>query len=187
MTFQITSSSVFQSVIYSPPVLKLLQSCPSICDPMDCGLPDSSVFGNTPGKNTGVGCQGIFLTRNWTHVSCISCIGRWLFTTRVTWEDQPTYIRCLLKCRLQSPNLDLLHQNLRGWSLIKTFQTKPHDSNIHWWTPRVGIKNNAIQSDALFKKLLKSFSFLNITPFDPLRFLHLIRGKILLTSHNLCW
>ena len=34
------------------------------CDPMDCSPPDSSVHGDSPGKNTGVGChaflQGIF-------------------------------------------------------------------------------------------------------------------------------
>ena len=38
---------------------------------MDCSLPGSSVHGDSPGKNTGVGCQallqGIFLTKesNW--------------------------------------------------------------------------------------------------------------------------
>ena len=36
------------------------------CDPMDCSPPGSSVCGNSPGKNTEVGChallQGIFLT-----------------------------------------------------------------------------------------------------------------------------
>ena len=38
--------------------------CPTLCDPMDCSLPSSSVHGNSPGKNTGVGSlsllQGIF-------------------------------------------------------------------------------------------------------------------------------
>ena len=38
------------------------QSCPTLCDPMDCGLPGSSVHGIL--QNTGVGChfppQGIF-------------------------------------------------------------------------------------------------------------------------------
>ena len=29
--------------------------CPTLCDPMDCRLPGSSVHGNSPGKNTGVG------------------------------------------------------------------------------------------------------------------------------------
>ena len=33
------------------------QSCPTFCDPMDYSLPDSSVHGDSPGKNSGVGCQ----------------------------------------------------------------------------------------------------------------------------------
>ena len=31
-------------------------SCPTLCDPMDCSLPGSSVHGNSPGKNIGVSC-----------------------------------------------------------------------------------------------------------------------------------
>ena len=34
----------------------IAQSCPTLCDPMDCSLPGSSVHGNSLGKNTGVGC-----------------------------------------------------------------------------------------------------------------------------------
>ena len=38
--------------------------CLTLCDPRDCSLPGSSVHGDSPGKNTGVGChallQGIF-------------------------------------------------------------------------------------------------------------------------------
>ena len=30
------------------------QSCPTLCDPMDCNPPGSSVHGDSPGKNTGV-------------------------------------------------------------------------------------------------------------------------------------
>ena len=33
------------------------QSCPTLCDPMDCSPPGSSVHGIFPGKNTGVGCH----------------------------------------------------------------------------------------------------------------------------------
>ena len=40
------------------------QSCPTVCDPMDCTPPGSSVHVDSPGKNTGVGghalLQGIF-------------------------------------------------------------------------------------------------------------------------------
>ena len=43
------------------------QSCPTLCDPMDCSLPGSSVHGDSPGENTGVDChallQGIFTTQ----------------------------------------------------------------------------------------------------------------------------
>ena len=37
------------------------QSCPTLCDPTDYSLPGSSVHGNSPGKNTGVGCHGLLL------------------------------------------------------------------------------------------------------------------------------
>ena len=44
------------------------QLYPTLCDPMDCSLPGSSVHGDSPGKNTGVGChallQGIFPTQD---------------------------------------------------------------------------------------------------------------------------
>ena len=43
------------------------QSCPTLCDPMDCSPPGSSVHGDSPGKKTAVGCcallQGIFPTQ----------------------------------------------------------------------------------------------------------------------------
>ena len=46
------------------------QSCPTLCDPMDCSPPGSSIHGDSPGKNTKVGChallQGIFPTQRVT-------------------------------------------------------------------------------------------------------------------------
>ena len=43
------------------------QSCPTLCDSVDCRSPGSSVHEDSPGKNTGVGChaflQGIFPTQ----------------------------------------------------------------------------------------------------------------------------
>ena len=45
----------------------ITQLCLTLCDPMDCSPPGSSVHGDSPGKNTGVGChallQGIFPTQ----------------------------------------------------------------------------------------------------------------------------
>ena len=43
------------------------QSCPTLCDPMDCRPPGTSVHADSPGKSTGAGChallQGIFPTQ----------------------------------------------------------------------------------------------------------------------------
>ena len=53
--------------VYSYAVCLVTQSCLTLCDPMDYSLPGSSVHGDSPGKNTGVGChvflQGIFPTQ----------------------------------------------------------------------------------------------------------------------------
>ena len=35
------------------------QSCLNLCDTMGCSLPGSSVHGDTPGKNTGVGWRAL--------------------------------------------------------------------------------------------------------------------------------
>ena len=33
--------------------------CPTLCNPMGCSPPDSSVHGDSPGKSTGVGCHAL--------------------------------------------------------------------------------------------------------------------------------
>ena len=44
-----------------------IQSCPTLCDPIDSSPPGTPVHGISPGKNTGVGSyfllQGIFPTQ----------------------------------------------------------------------------------------------------------------------------
>ena len=52
----------------------LSQSCLTLCDPMDCSPPGFSVHGDSPGKNTGVGCHALLQgeqPRDQTQVSCI--------------------------------------------------------------------------------------------------------------------
>ena len=48
-------------------VCLVTQLCPTLCNPMDCSPLGSSFHGDSPGKNTGVGChallQGIFPTQ----------------------------------------------------------------------------------------------------------------------------
>ena len=44
-------------------MLIVTQSCLTLWDPMDCSLLGSSVHGDSPGKNTGVGCYaGLYIT-----------------------------------------------------------------------------------------------------------------------------
>ena len=53
--------------IYVAVLCLVTQLCPTLCDPTDCSPPGSSVHGDSPGKNTGMGChdllQGIFPTQ----------------------------------------------------------------------------------------------------------------------------
>ena len=53
-----------------------LQSFPTLCDPIGCSPPGSSVHGDSPGKNTGVRCyallQEIFPTQgSKPHLLCL--------------------------------------------------------------------------------------------------------------------
>ena len=39
----------------------VVQLCPTLCCPINCSLPDFSVFGDSPDKNTGVDCNALLL------------------------------------------------------------------------------------------------------------------------------
>ena len=78
-----------QSVHLSGFPAKSLQSCLTLCDPMDSSPPGCPIRGDSPGKNTGVGChfllQGDLLDPGIEPVSLMSpaLAGRF-FTTRTT-------------------------------------------------------------------------------------------------------
>ena len=66
------------------------QSCPTLCNPMDCSMPGSSVHGIFQARKLEWVAmpfsKGSSRPRDRTHVSYVSCIGRWFFTTSVIWE-----------------------------------------------------------------------------------------------------
>ena len=68
------------------------QSCLTFCDPMYCSPSGSSVHGDSPGKNTGVGChallQGIFWTQG-SNPGLPHCIRS--FTTWATREVETSH------------------------------------------------------------------------------------------------
>ena len=57
----------FPVLLYLEAMYLVTQLCLTLWNPMDYSPPGSSVYGDSPGKNTGVGChpflQGIFLTQ----------------------------------------------------------------------------------------------------------------------------
>ena len=63
----IEMSGEYSNKLYCVCMCLAAQSCPNLCDLMDCSPPGSSVHGYSPGKNTGVNChaflQGIFPTQ----------------------------------------------------------------------------------------------------------------------------
>ena len=68
------------------------RSFPTLCDPMVCNLPGSSVLGASPGKNTGVGClHGIFPTQGLNPGSphCRQIVGWSTREAQESWSGQP--------------------------------------------------------------------------------------------------
>ena len=67
LLYTAVSGSVVQQSESAVYAWLVAHSCPTLCDPMDCSPPDSSVHGDSPGKNTRVSChallQGIFPTQ----------------------------------------------------------------------------------------------------------------------------
>ena len=74
------------------------QLCLALYNPVDCSPPGSSVRGDSPGKNTGVGCyallQGVFPMQELNLVSLMSpaLAGRF-FSTGTIWEALERHFR----------------------------------------------------------------------------------------------
>ena len=69
---------------------KLPQPWPTLRDPVDCSMWGSSVHGDSPGKNTGMGChallQEIFPFRVEPMSFRSPALGWWFFTNWATWK-----------------------------------------------------------------------------------------------------
>ena len=77
------------------------QSCPTLCNPMDCSPPGSSVHGDVPGKNTIVGChsflQGIVPTQGSN--PCLLCLQHWQVDSLPLHNLESSYSLLLLLLR----------------------------------------------------------------------------------------
>ena len=65
------------------------QSCPTLCDPIDCSPPGSSVHGDSPGKNTGVDGHTLLLGIFPTQGSKPRLVS---FPWRRAWQPTPVFL-----------------------------------------------------------------------------------------------
>ena len=122
-----------------------LQSCPTLCDPMDCSPLGSSVQGILQTRileSVAMPSRGSSQPRDQTPVSCISYIAGGLFTHRVTWEAlkgleavQKKREGCLLRCKKLGPRVYepqwFIKSSCKGISAASTqLLTLPHDPQL---------------------------------------------------------
>ena len=74
------------------------QSCPTLCDPMDCCPPGTSVHGVFQEWVAISSSRGSSPPRDQTHVSCISWIGKWISQDWDSWEA-PVLLKSSSKTR----------------------------------------------------------------------------------------
>ena len=86
-------SILFSSLIFALKVKVLVtQSCLTLCDPMDCSLPGSSIYGILQARILEwvvvLSSRGSFPPRDGIYVSYALALAGWFFTTSATWEAQ---------------------------------------------------------------------------------------------------
>ena len=108
------------------------QSCPTLCNRMDHSPPVSSVYADSPGKNTRVGChavlQGIFPTQGW-HPGLLHCKGVLCKATREAqeyWSGLP----CPPPGDLPNPGMEPRAPALQGSSLPSEPPGKPKNTGV---------------------------------------------------------
>ena len=101
------------------------QSRPALPNLMDCSRPGSSVHGDSPGKNTGVGChallQGTFPTqRSNSHLLPSPALAGGFFTISTTWEGQKRGRKIVLKhCWSKTPRYFLQFHRIHNKRCLK--------------------------------------------------------------------
>ncbi|CAI9167020.1 unnamed protein product [Rangifer tarandus platyrhynchus] len=97
------------------------QSCPTLCDPMDCSPPGPSVraiFQTRILEPVALPfSRGSSRPRDQTHVSCITCIGRWILYHYATWEA--------LESAYRLPNFPFHFGHQAAWRLMLVLHAAP--------------------------------------------------------------
>ena len=102
------------------------QSCPTLWDPVDCSPPGSSGYGDSLGKNTGVGCHPLLKRISQSRDrTLVSCIAGGFFTVWATREPKNTGVVCHALLQgvfpTQGSNARLLFPALAGGVFVFLF------------------------------------------------------------------
>ena len=113
-----------------------LQSCLTLCDPMDHSPPGSYIHGIFQAKileRVAISSQGFSLLRDQTCVSYLSCKCRWFFTSSATWGAlHPALAGIFLTTELLGKSIATIIQH-NFESLSRNHQRrKKKRSNINW-------------------------------------------------------
>ena len=90
-------------------ICSVAQSCLTVCDPIDCSPPGSSVHGIVQARILEwvaiSSSRGSSPLKDWTGVSCSSCIGRWILNPEPPGD---TYLSFILQTALAITKLRVL-------------------------------------------------------------------------------
>ena len=110
-----TNKGTFLSFEYTCLPAKSPQLCPTLCDSMDCSLPDSSVHGILQTRilewAAMPSSRGSSLSRDQTRISCNFCIAGRFFTAEPL--GKPWVSICILKYR---KDIATLKKKKKGWN-----------------------------------------------------------------------
>ena len=111
---------------------KLLQSCLTLCDLMDCSPPGSSVHGILHAR-IRVGCHdlllGIFLTQGLNPHLLSPALAGGFFTSSTTWEAQQRYYRGNIQfCRAYEEE-EQVPRKLGAQGISENFLV-----GLYWWS-----------------------------------------------------
>ena len=78
------------------------QSCPTLCESMECSPPGSSVHEIFPGKNTGVGCYFFLQEIFWTQGSNLCPLHQLANSLPLSHLARPHHTVNVLNCMLKN-------------------------------------------------------------------------------------
>ena len=137
-------------------VCSVAQSCPALCNPIDCSPPGSSVHRIFQSRILEwvvmASSRGSSRPRDRTHVSCISCISRWVLYHWATQEAQDWHVpmTVLTMDNKQGPGIpDHLTYLLRNLYAGQEATVRTRHGTMDWFKIVKGIHQGCMLSPCL--------------------------------------